>query len=126
MASTLRQSFSSSDILGTFLCSRGLGNILRSSQHIPTPVTQIQMPGSSRRREVIIPQRSYIPHHRQNYSGQFSPENPITFRSRSGREGITFTDILSENFDHLMGRDDPMFVNYMGPAVSLRLEVGSA
>ena len=48
------------------------------------------------------------------------------FLIRSGRNGIAFTDVLNENFDHLVGRDDPMFANYTGPAVSLRLEVSPA
>ena len=77
------------------------------------------------RREIDVPQRPYIPHHRQNYFDHFAAENPITFPSRSGRGGIALTDVLNENFDHLVGRDDPMFANYVGPAISLRLEVSS-
>ena len=77
------------------------------------------------RRESTVPQRPYVPHYRQNYFDQFIAENPITFPSRSGRDGIAFTDILNENFDDLIGRDDPMFPNYQGPAISLRLEVNS-
>jgi len=87
-------------------------------------MTQIQMPNNSRgRSEVLVPQRSYVPHHRQNYFDQFSPENPITFTSRAGGVGIALTDVMNENFDLLVGRDDPMFANYTGPAISLRLEV---
>ena len=83
-----------------------------------------QMPGNPRgRREVTVPQRSYVPHHRQNYFDQFIPENPITFHSRTGGDGIALVDVMNENFDHLIGRDDPMFANYTGPAISLRLEV---
>ena len=82
------------------------------------------MPGNGgRRREVVVPQRPYVPHHRQNYFDQFNPEGPITFHSRSGQDGIALTDVLNGNFDYLVGRDDPMFPNYAGPAVSLRLEV---
>lgn len=87
-------------------------------------MTQIHTLSNSRgRREVTVPQRPYVPHHRQNYFDQFNPEHPITFPSRSGRDGIALSDVLGENFDHLVGRDDPMFANYTGPAISLRLEV---
>ena len=89
-----------------------------------TSVTQIRS-NSRTGREVDVPQRPYIPHHRQNYFDQFIAENPITFCTRSGRQGIAITDVMSENFDHLWGRDDPMFANYTGPAISLRLEVSS-
>ena len=77
------------------------------------------------RRESAVPQRPYVPHHRQNYFDQFIAENPITFSSRSGRDGIALADVMNDNFDHLIGRDDPMFPNYQGPAISLRLEVSS-
>ena len=102
-------------------------NILRLFQHGSTSMAQIHAPSNNReRREVVVPQRPYTPHHRQNYFDQFIPENPITFPSRSsGREGIALADVTSENFDHLVGRDDPMFANYTGPAISLRLEVSS-
>ena len=101
--------------------------MLRLFQHGSTSMTQIQIPSNSRgRHEVNIPQRSYVPHHRQNYFDQFLPEHPITFLSRAGGVGIALTDVLNENFDHLIGRDDPMFANYTGPAISLRLEVSSA
>ena len=84
----------------------------------------IQVQSNSRgRRESPVPQRPYVPHHRQNYFDQFIAENPITFPSRTGRDGIALTDVMNENFDYLMGRDDPMFANYPGPAISLRLEV---
>jgi len=87
-------------------------------------MAQIYAPSNSRvRREVPVPQRSYVPHHRQNYFDQFIADTPITFFSHSGREGIALTDVLNESFDHLVGRDDPMFASYMGPAISLRLEV---
>ena len=86
------------------------------------------MSGNSggRREVIVVPQRSYVPHHRQNYLEQFNPETPITFTGRSGREGIALTDVMNEYFDNLMGRDDPMFANYTGPAISLRLEVSPA
>ena len=77
------------------------------------------------RRERAVPQRPYIPHHRQNYFDQFIAESPITFSIRSGRDGIALTDVMNETFDYLIGRDDPMFANYQGPAISLRLEVSS-
>lgn len=87
-------------------------------------MNQIQHPNNNRgRNQVPVPQRSYVPHHRQNYFDQFSPDAPITFPSRYGGDGIALTDVLSENFDSLFGRDDPMFANYPGPAISLRLEV---
>lgn len=90
-------------------------------------MSRIHTSSNSRvRREVVVPQRPYVPHHRQNYFDLFIPEAPITFPRRSGGEGIALTDVLSDNFDLLLGRDDPMFVNYPGPAISLRIEVGFA
>lgn len=84
----------------------------------------IQTQGNNRgRREGMVPQRSYVPHHRQNYFDQFIPEDPITFFNRSGREGISLIDVMCGKFDYLIGRDDLMFPNYTGPAISLRLEV---
>ena len=77
----------------------------------------------SRRGQVRIPQRPYVPHHRQNYFDQFIPESLITFPRRYGGDGIALTDIMSENFEGLVGRDDPMFADYTGPAISLRIEV---
>ena len=107
-----------------FLHHREPDDILRLFQHGSTSTTQIQMPSDSQgQRGVMVPQRPYIPHHRQNYFDQFIPENPITFPSRSGRRGIALADVMNENFVHLIGGDDPMFVNYTGPAISLRLEV---
>jgi hypothetical protein len=94
-------------------------------QHGSTSVTQIRN-NSRVGREVDVPQRPYVPHHRQNYFDQFIPENPITFPTRSGRQGITLADVMGENFDNLWGRDDPMFASYTGPAISLRLEVSSS
>jgi hypothetical protein len=89
-------------------------------------MTRIHAPNNSRgQREVVVPQRPYIPHHRQNYFDQFIPETPITFPSRSGRDGIALEDVMNESFDHLLGRDDSMFANYTGPAISLRIEVRS-
>lgn len=86
-------------------------------------MSRIRTSSNRVRREVVVPQRPYVPHHRQSYFDQFIPENPITFPRRSGRVGITLADVMSENFDDLVGRDDPMFANYTGPAISLRLEV---
>ena len=71
----------------------------------------------------MLPQRPYVPHHRQNYFDQFNPEGPITFPKTTGGDGITLMDAMNENFDSLIGRDDPMFASYVGPAISLRLEV---
>ena len=48
------------------------------------------------------------------------------FPLRSGGEGISLDNALAENFDHLIGRDDPMFENYTAPAISLHLEVSFA
>ena len=88
-------------------------------------MNQAQHPGNIRgSNQIVVPQRPYVPHHRQNYYEQFNPENPITFLPRYGGDGITLADVLSESFDFLVGRDDPMFANYAGPAISLRLEVG--
>jgi hypothetical protein len=87
-------------------------------------MNQIQHPSNNRgRKQVAVPQRSYVPHHRQNYFDQFTPDSPITFPLRHGGDGIALTDVLSENFDFLVGRDDSMFPTYAGPAISLRLEV---
>lgn len=85
-------------------------------------MTQIQHV-TDNRSQVPLPQRPYVPHHRQNYFDHFIPENPITFLRHSGVDGITLKEALAENFDSLIGRDDPMFANYPGPAISLRLEV---
>ena len=74
----------------------------------------------------MVPQRPYVPHHRQNYLEQFFPEGAITFPQRTGMDGIPLIDAMNENFDNLIGRDDAMFANYAGPAISLRLEVGLA
>jgi len=124
MASTPHRSLAASDPFGTLLRYRELSGMLRLFQRGSTPMIQIQMPGNNRgHREVMVPQRPYVPHHRQNYFDQFIPENPIVFPIRSGRDGIALTDVMNENFDHLIGRDDPMFANYTGPAISLRLEV---
>jgi hypothetical protein len=100
-----------------------LGRTLRSFQHGSASMSWIQHPANNRRiNQVALPQRSYIPHHRQNYFEQFIAENPITFARRPGGDGILLTEALSENFDCLVGRDDSMFANYTGPAISLRLE----
>lgn len=125
MASAPRQSFGPSNVFGTSLRHREPGGILRLFQHGSTSMTQIHTPSNNRSRyEVDVPQRPYVPHHRQNYFDQFIPEHPITFSSRSGREGIALNDVMNDNFD-LAGKDDPMFANYTGPAISLRLEVRS-
>jgi len=70
----------------------------------------------------MLPQRPYVPHHRQNYFDQFNPEGPITFPKTTGGDGIALMDAMNENFDSLMGRDEPMFASYAGPAITLRLE----
>jgi hypothetical protein len=74
----------------------------------------------------MLPQRPYIPHHRQNYFDQFTPEGDITFLKTTGGDGIALVDAMNESFDSLIGRDDPMFAGYAGPAISLRLEVSFA
>jgi hypothetical protein len=100
--------------------------MLRPFQHGSASMTQVYMPNNSRRRrEVMVPQRQYVPHHRQNYFDHFAPESDITFPSRTGPDGIPLADVLNDNFDNLVGRDDPMFAGYVGPAISLRLEVSS-
>ena len=77
---------------------------------------------------VMVPQRPYLPHYRETYFDQFLSEDPITFPSHSGRDGIALTDAMDENFDNLVGMDDQMhtFVNYTDSAISLRLEVSSS
>lgn len=110
-----------------FSRSRRLGSRLRLFQHGSASMSQIQHPINNRRRtQIAVPQRPYVPHHRQNYFDQFIPEAPITFPLRSGGEGMSLDDALAENFDYLIGRDDPMFANYTGPAISIRLEVSFA
>lgn len=54
---------------------------------------------------------------------QFIPESPITFHRQLGGSGIELTEVLDDNLDDLVGRDDPMFSNYTGLSISLRLEV---
>jgi hypothetical protein len=104
-----------------------LSSTLRLFQHGSASMSQIQHPSNNRRRtQIAVPQRAYVPHHRQNYFDQFIPETPITFPLRSGGEGMSLDDALAENFDYLVGRDDPMFANYTGPAISIRLEVSFA
>lgn len=106
---------------------KDLIDMLRLFQLGPTSTNWIQMPGNSRGQlEVVVPQRPYVPHHRHNYFNQFIPENPIVFPSCSGWDGIMLADAMNKNFDHLIGRHDPMFANYTGPAISLRLGVNSA
>ena len=101
-----------------------LGNILRLFQYGSMSMSQAQHPINNRGRgEIMLPQRSYVPHHRQNYFDQFNPEDPITFHKTTGGDGIALMDAMNENFDRLTGRDDPMFASYVGPAISLRLEV---
>jgi len=82
--------------------------------------------GGNRGDEIIVPQRPYVLHHQQNRSYQFPPEYPITFPSRAGGVGISLTDATDENFYHLIGSDDPMFADFAGSAIALRLEVNSA
>ena len=71
----------------------------------------------------LLGRRLHIPLHSQDYPNRFISE--ITFPSRSGRDGILLADALSEEFDNLIGGDDPAFVGYTGPAISLRFEVNS-
>ena len=54
---------------------------------------------------------------------QFIPESPITFHRQLGGSGIELTEVLDDNLDDLVGRNDPMFSNYTGLSISLRLEV---
>ncbi|KAF9642098.1 hypothetical protein BDM02DRAFT_3193922 [Thelephora ganbajun] len=57
-----------------------------------------------------------------NNSGQrqvmVPQQNPIMSLRRSGEDRIALTDVMNEGLDHLIGRDDPMFLNYTGPAIS--------
>ncbi|KAF9644729.1 hypothetical protein BDM02DRAFT_874158 [Thelephora ganbajun] len=89
--------------------------------HGSTSVIQIPDDNTGRR-QVIVPQRPYVLPYGQSYFDKFIPENPITFPSRSGGDGIVLTDAINENFDHLIGRDDHVFVEYTGSAITLRLE----
>ena len=122
--SSTHRAFSSSTSLGKSPNHWTVSNELRSFQHGSASMVQTQHSRNTRgRSQVPVPQRPYVPHHRQNYFDQFIPEHPITFPRRYGGDGITLTDVVSENFDCIVGRDDPMFANYVGPAISLRLEV---
>jgi hypothetical protein len=47
------------------------------------------------------------------------------FSSHSGQNGILLAD-MNENICDLIGKDDLMFVNCMGPVISLRILVRSS
>jgi len=100
----------------TTLCD--LSDMVRLFQHESTPMTQVQTPGQ---RETMVPQRQHVPPHRR-----FIPENPIVFLINSGRDGIALTDAIKQNFDHLAGRNDSMFMNYTDSSISLYFGVSSA
>lgn len=72
------------------------------------------------RRQIMIPQDRYVPwywHHRV----EPKPEDRATFRCLFGGDGIMLDDALRGNFEHLIGRDDPMFADYMGYSMNLRI-----
>ena len=96
--------------------------LIVGSQPLPSPVPSTFGLVGGHRTAVNEP----VPQGRQNDFGQFIPEAPIMFPLRSGGEGMSLDDALAENFDHLIGRDDPMFENYTAPAISLHLEVSFA
>ena len=123
------------------------GSKLRLFQHGSASVSQIHRPNNKARRTLIVGSQPLpspittsfssvsvhrtagnepVPQGRQNDFDQFIPEAPIMFPLRSGGEGISLDNALAENFDHLIGRDDPMFENYTAPAISLHLEVSFA
>ena len=110
-----------------FSRSRRLGSKLRLFQHGSASMSQIQHPINNRRRtQIAVPQRPYVPHHRQNYFDQSVSKAPITFPLHSEGGGISLDDALAENFDDLVGRDDPIFANDTGQPISLRIEVSFA
>ena len=47
------------------------------------------------------------------------------FSSHSGQDGVLLADIMDEKTRDLTGREDPMFVDCMSPAISLRILVRS-
>lgn len=72
-----------------------------------------------------IHQRQHSQLHDWNYRIQLGLDDPIIFSSNSGQNGISLADVMNENLDHLIGKDDPMFATYMGPTISLRILVRS-
>lgn len=78
------------------------------------------------RGQIVIPQRPYLPHHRQSHLVNFISEDPVTFLQYTGVGGIPLMYAINKSFFGLIGRDDAMFANYAGPTISLRLEVGLA
>jgi len=108
-----------SSFLGTFLRHTGQGNELKLIEPESTSMAQSRT-DRREQREVVIPQRTYVSHY------QFVTEDPITFPSCSGRDGITFTDIMNEDFSRLVGRDDSVFADYLYTSISLRFEVTPA
>ena len=72
-----------------------------------------------------IPQRQYGQLNDGSYRVQLGLDDPIMFSSHSGQDGISLADIMNENIHDLIGKDDPMFVNCMGPVISLRILVRS-
>jgi len=72
-----------------------------------------------------IPQRQYGQLHDGSYRAQLGLDDPITFSSHSGQDGVLLADVMDEKTHDLTGRDDPMFVDHMSPAISLRILVRS-
>ena len=125
MVSPTVRLFEPSNFLGTLLHHGKLGNMLRLSRRQTGIMVQMSS-NRSRRHGIIVPQRPYVPHHWQNYFDQFNQENPIAFPRHAGWVGIVSIGVVNENFDHSVGRDDPVFANHRGPAISLRLEASPA
>jgi len=69
---------------------------------------------------IQIPQRR---HDNGRQQRGFKPSDPISF-SINGRRGINLGDALSQKFEGLDGRDDPVLEGASGP-ISCRLLVGS-
>lgn len=72
-----------------------------------------------------IPQRQYGQLHDGSYRAQLGLGDPIIFSSHSGQDGVLLADIMDEKTHDLTGREDPMFVDCMSPAISLRILVRS-
>lgn len=70
-----------------------------------------------------IPQRQYGQLHDGSYRAQLGLDDPITFSSHSRQDGVLLADVMDEKIHDLVGGEDPMFVNCMSPAISLRILV---
>lgn len=56
---------------------------------------------------------------------QLGLDDPIMFSSHSGQDGVLLANVMDEEVHDLIGGEDPMFVDCMSPAISLRILVRS-